>query len=131
MQFSISKETYFIKNERTNKPKGKLYDRYYTRKRTLRNLNFTADANQEKEEDQEKQNPPEKYDEEKLESIRVELKYIREWKLVLEKWQESLPLRLADIKSKPINEVRQRWPLFKYTRAPDLVNIFCLHAIIQ
>jgi len=101
------------------------------RTKSNNNLNFTADANEEKEEDQEKQNPPEKYDEEKLESIRVALRYIREWKLVLENWQESLLLILGDIKSKLINEVHQRWPLFKYTRAPDLVNIFCLHAIIQ
>ncbi|XP_055377133.1 uncharacterized protein LOC129609226 [Condylostylus longicornis] len=117
--------TYFSQDNKKNPPKGKLWDRYQNRQRLLKK---TVNQNRKRKlaEDFENINPSEtSADFEELKRISAELKYIRDWEQVLKKWNQTILYRKKklDENNMTLQEILKDWPLFKCSRAPELVNI--------
>lgn len=74
------------------------------------------------------------FSEEECLNIMKELKYIRDWQIVKEKWEKTVSFRrklFYENKDKNLIAIINDWPLLKYARAPELVSFTVLHNLVH
>lgn len=57
--------------------------------------------------------------------ISAELKHVRDWGQVTDKWKKTVSYRRQQLQGADysLQQILKDWPLFKYSRAPELVCI--------
>lgn len=115
-------DTYFVQGNKKLPPKGKLWDRYQGRKRSMSKI---AQNPKKPKMDSESENMSPVVDQEALEEVRASLKHIRNWQEVSQKWTQTISYRKRQLQNSDMSlqKILEDWPLFKYSRAPELVSI--------
>lgn len=104
-------DTYFLQTSKKQPPKGKLWDRYQSRKKYMKKLSLTKRSLESRDDDEQSKEKKDKI--EKNESIRTELKYVRDMENILTKWRETVSYRTNQIRSITLSEAIKNWPLYE------------------
>lgn len=105
-------DTYFLQTSKKQPPKGKIWDRYQSRKKYMKKLSLTK-RSLESRYDADELSKEKKDKIEKNESIRTELKYVRDMENFLAKWRETVAYRTNQIRSITLSESIKSWPLYE------------------
>lgn len=69
-----------------------------------------------------------------MQKICDELKQNRDWDTVIKQWKQTMSMRrdmISQSNDNDIQTVLQEWPLYKFSRAPELVTIFVFFKLIS
>lgn len=113
-------------------PKGKLYDRYRGQRRSLKKLYNSPTTSKkakvvEVEDHSNEDRIVEPLNSNEMQKICDELKQNRDWDTVIKQWKQTMSMRrdmISQSNDNDIQTVLQEWPLYKFSRAPELVTIF-------
>ncbi|XP_055846201.1 uncharacterized protein LOC129912106 isoform X2 [Episyrphus balteatus] len=122
--------SYFVRGFNKIPPKGKLYDRYRGQRRSLKQLYKTDPTSSKKvklaevEDNSKEDCDEEPINETEMQRVCDELKQNRDWETVTKQWKQTMPFRrdmISQSSDIDLHTVLQEWPLYKYSRAPELI----------